>query len=327
MAEGKKNNEVKIGLLALGAIVALFLGFNFLKGNSLFDKDKEYYAYYENVEGLTTGSKVLVNGYKIGKVADIEMTEDQRFKVKITVIDDFKVPVGSLLQVTSSGLLSEVKNLELIAGKSAQLAPEGAVLKTLAGSGMMDQLSENMPSVINNVNSVMANADTLMANLKGVVTPSTGQHIDQSVAALEITMKQLEVLSRALSQQSGTIAMVMENANMTMKNTNALTANLANNNAKINAILDNAQVATNQFSQAKIQQTIDNLEATTNKLNGLMTKLDNKDGTVGMLLNDPKLYENVNKTVKELGELSADLKAHPSRYINISVFPSKARKD
>lgn len=327
MAEGKKNHEVKIGLLALGAVLALFLGFNFLKGSSMFDSDADYYAYYDNVEGLTTGSKVMVNGYKVGKIAEIEMTPEHKFKVRLTVTDDFKVPVGSKVQVMSAGLLSEVKNLELIAGNSTQSAPEGTVLKTVTAGGLMDKLSENMPSVITNVNSVMANADTLMSNLKGVVTPNTATHIDQSVAALEITMKQLEVLSKALAQQSGNISSMMENANMTMKNTNSLTANLANNNAKINAILDNAQATTNQLSQSKIQQTIDNLEATTQKLNNLMAKLDTKDGTVGMLLNDPKLYHNVTQTVKELGELSADLKSHPGRYINISVFPSKARKD
>lgn len=327
MAEGSKNKEVKIGILTLAAILALFLGFNFLKGNSLFDSDKEYFAFYDNVEGLSTGSKVMVNGYKVGKVMDIEMMPDQKFKLKLSVNDDYKVTVGSKVQVLSSGLLSEVKNLEIISGNSTQRAPEGTVLPGITAGGLMDKLNENMPSVLTNVNSVVANADTLMTNLKGVVTPSTAAHIDQSMASLEVTMKQLEVLSRALSQQSGNINALVENANATMKNTNSLTNNLAGNNAKINSILDNAQNATNQLSQAKIQQTIDNLEATTQKLNGLMNKLDNRDGTVGMLLNDPKLYENVTKTVKDLGELSADLKAHPGRYINISVFPSKARKE
>ncbi|RQO32528.1 hypothetical protein DBR32_02700 [Taibaiella sp. KBW10] len=327
MAEGNKNKEVKIGILALAAILALFLGFNFLKGNSLFDSDMEYFTYYDNVEGLTTGSKVMVNGYKVGKVTNIEMMPDQKFKVKMTINDDFKVVVGSKVQILSAGLLSDVKNIEVISGNSTQQAPEGTVLIGTSSAGLMDKLNENMPSVLTNVNSVVANADTLMTNLKGVVTKGTAAHIDQSMASLEVTMKQLEVLSRALSQQSGNISALMNNANVTMKNTNSLTANLANNNAKINSILDNAQSATNQLSQAKIQQTIDNLEATTQKLNGLMTKLDAKDGTVGMLLNDPKLYENVNKTVKDLGELSSDLKAHPGRYINISIFPSKARKD
>ncbi|OJV53678.1 MAG: hypothetical protein BGO31_02125 [Bacteroidetes bacterium 43-16] len=326
MAETKKRYEVKIGILALVSILALFLGFNFFKGNNLFSREKEYITYFDNVEGLTTSSKVMLNGYQIGKVSEVEMQPDHRFKVVMLVNHKFTVTEGSVVEQVGSDLLSGAKNVGMVPSTSKTEAKEGTVLAGVEAVGIMDGITKGVPGVMDNLGRVTNNADTLMANLKGIVSDNTGKHIEQILSSIELAMKQIEVLSQALAKQSGNINTLMTNANGTITNLQKVSNGLAND-GRIDRILGNAEQATQQFSQAKIEHTINNLEATTQKLNGLISKLDRNDGTLGLLVNDPKLYNSLNQTVTDLGKLSADLKEHPGRYINISLFPSKSRKD
>ncbi len=325
MAEAKKRYEIRIGIMALVAIVALFLGFNYFKGKTLFKSEKEFITYFDDVNGLGNSSKVVINGYKIGKVSSIEMEPNRKFKVTILVKKDFSVPEGSSIGVVGSDLLSGAKNLELIPSNNTKEAAEGAVLPSVTSVGLMDGITKGVPAVMDNINKIATNADTLMGNLKGVVNDNTGKHIEQILSSVELAMQQIGVLSQALAQESKNISALMANANGTVANLQKVSGGL--NDGKIDRILGNAENATQQLSQAKIQETINNLETTTKKLDGLMEKFEKNDGTLGMLVNDPKLYNSLNTTVTELGKLSEDLKAHPGRYINISVFPSKARKE
>lgn len=325
MAEGKKRYEIKIGILALVSILALFFGFNFFKGNNLFSREKEYITYFDNVEGLSTSSKVMLNGYQVGKVAEVEMQPDHRFKVLMLVDHEFTVTEGTVVEQVGSDLLSGAKNIGMVPSVSKTPAKEGAVLQGVEAVGLMDGITKGVPGVMDNLGRVTSNADTLMTNLKGVVSDNTGKHIEQILTSIELAMKQIEVLSQSLAKQSGNINSLMTNANGTISNLQRVSNSL--NDGRVDRILGNAEQATQQFSEAKIEQTINNLETTTQKLNTLMSKLDKNEGTLGMLVNDPKLYNSLNQTVTELGKLSEDLKAHPGRYINISIFPSKARKE
>lgn len=324
MAEGKKNYEVRIGLLALASIVALFLGFNFFKGKNIFSREKEYYALFDDVKGLGNSSQVVINGYKIGKVSEIEMQPDRRFKITMVIDKDFKVPEGSTIEQVTADLLSGTKNLELLPTASTKEAPEGSELQAVAAKGLMDGITTGVPGVIENLDRATANADTLLGNFRSVVTDNTGKHVEQILASLELTMQQISILAKSLAQESKNISALLASANGTVGQLEKLSTGL--NDGKVDRILNNAEGVTAQMSQAKIQQTIDNLENTTRKLDGLMEKLDRKDGSLGLLVNDPQLYHNLNTTIAELGALSEDLKKHPARYINLSVFPSKSRK-
>ncbi len=325
MAEGKKRYEIKIGILALVSIMALFFGFNFFKGNNLFSREQEYITYFDNVEGLTTSSKVMLNGYQIGKVSEVEMQPDHKFKVVMLVDHEFTVTEGSQVEQVGSDLLSGAKNLGMVPSTSKTPAKEGAVLQGVEAVGIMDGITQGVPGVMDNLTRVTNNADTLMSDLRGVVSDNTGKHIEQILTSIELAMKQIEVLSQSLAKQSGNINSLMTNANGTISNLQRVSNSL--NDGRVDRILGNAEQATHQFSEAKIEQTINNLETTTQKLNALMGKLDKNEGTLGLLVNDPKLYNSLNQTVTELGKLSEDLKDHPGRYINISIFPSKARKE
>ena len=326
MAEAGKGKEIKIGILALVSILALFLGFSFFKGKNIFSREKEFVAYFDNVEGISASSKVAVNGFNIGKVNSVELTADNRFKVSLSVVKDYKVAKGSVLEAVSSDLLSGAKNLSLIPSKSAEEAEDGSVLQGTIASGLLQGITDGVPGVLDNINGLSANADTLMGNLKGVVTDKTANHVEQILVTVELAMKQIQVLAHALAQQSGSVDDLMKNANGAVKNLNQVTNGLATN-GKIDKILSNAENATNQLSEAKIQATINNLETTTQKLNTVIAKLNQNDGTLGLLVNDKQLYNNLNSTVGELGTLLEDIKAHPAKYINISILPAKARRN
>ncbi|HTO14265.1 MAG TPA: MlaD family protein [Edaphocola sp.] len=323
MARSTKGNQIKIGILTLVSIAALFIGINFLKGKSVFSREKSYVTFFDDVSGMTTATKIKVNGYQVGKVATIDMIPDGRFKITLNVEKDFKVPQGSTLTTVTADLLSGAKDLTFVLGNSSIETKSGDTLQSNVSLGLLDGISKGVPEVMDNLNSVTNNADTLVNNLKGVVDDNTGKHINQILISLELAMKQIEVLSQNLAHESKNISSIVNGANNSVANINRLTSNL--NDGKIDRILGNSEILSQQLVDSKLQETISNLEITTKKLNTVIAKLDQKDGSLGLLINDQNLYINLNKSASELGSLLEDIKNHPSKYINISVLPSKSR--
>ncbi|HRP90779.1 MAG TPA: MlaD family protein [Edaphocola sp.] len=323
MSNSIKGNQIKIGIFTLVTIIVLFLGFNFLKGKSVFSRAHNFITFFDDVTGISTATKVKYNGFQIGKVSAVEMSPNGRFMVTLNVNKDFNVPKGSTLTTVTADMLSGSKDLTFILGDSKTNIASGDTISSTIALGLLDGISKGVPGVMDNLNKVTNNADTLVDNLKGVVSDNTGKHIDQILASLELAMKQVEILSKTLAQESKNISTIVAGANGSVANINKLTAGL--NDGKIDRILSNSEKVSQQLANAKLEQTINNLEATTQKLNAVIAKLDQKDGSLGLLLNDQKLYNSLNKTADELGNVLEDLKQHPSKYINISVLPSRAR--
>ena len=315
-----KRYEIKIGLLAIISIVVLFLGFNFLKGSSIFDNSKEFVSYWENVGGLNVGAKVQLQGYQIGRVEEIELMSDRRFKVTYSINDEFKISKDSKVTMLSNDILSGSKIVDVVVGTSPDLAQDGDELPTFKNTGLLESITSGSGPIVDNVGNVVKNADTLLGNFNKIVDDETQRNLKSSIAALDLTMQNLTELSKVIAAQSKAITSIVQNADGTMKYANSFVTNLNNNNAKIEQILSNTQNATAQLSNAKIQETLDNLQSTTKNLDRVISKLDTKEGSLGLLVNDPALYNNLNQSLKQLDFLLDDLKKNPSRYINVSVF-------
>lgn len=312
------SKEVKIGALVAISLLVFFAGFYFLRGSSLFSSEKEYYAYYDNVQGLQSSAAVQVKGLAVGRVASIELVDSDKVRVTMTVDKDVLVPIGSSAELASADLLG-TKVIKLKLGSGTQMIEDGGTLPGAIEGGIIDNLSSELSPLITDLRHVIITLDTVLIGVSGVLNENTANSLANTVTSLDVTMKNFSELSGKLNRESEQLASIIRNAN-------SISTNLANNNQSIENIIKNAEKTTNNLSGAPIQETVKELESAARQLDGILQKINNNEGSLGMVVNDKQLYNNLTMTMKSLNELMADINARPWRYINVTIFGRK-RKD
>jgi phospholipid/cholesterol/gamma-HCH transport system substrate-binding protein len=311
----KFSKEARIGLLVTLAFLVFFAGFYFLKGSSLFSGENKYYVYFDDVQGLQPSSAVQVKGLTVGRVADITLNEGAKVKVTIAVKKKINVTVGSIVKLASADLLG-TKVLKLDIKEGGKTAEAGALLEPGIEGNLVDNLSGQVSPLINDIRHVVATLDTVLGGINNVLSKDTRDKLANSVASLDVTLKNFSELSQKLNNESTQLASVIRNAN-------SITTNLANSNQQVTNILKNAEGISKQLADAPLEQTIKDLQTTISQLQGVVNKINNNDGSLGMLVNDKQLYNNLTDALKTLNTLMADVNAHPSRYINVTIFGKK----
>jgi len=309
----KMSNETKIGILAVVAIAVLILGFNFLKGQSLFDKSDKLYAVFHKIDGLTTSNAVIVNGLQIGTVNELKEKDRTLDSIVVTInlSKDIDIPINSIAYINKDLLGSASISIEL--GSANEYIKSGDTLNTQVTTGIMDDVKASLNPALNNVNGTLKSVDSLIEVMGGYFDPRTRNNFQQIIANLSGTSASLQAL---LQSQSATLT-------QTLGNLNQVTGTLARNNENINRTLTNLEKATANVAKLNVQQTMDSLNYTVSQLNSAVSKINNSDGSIGLLLNDKRLYNNLENTTRSLNILMDDLRVHPKRYVNISIFGKK----
>ena len=306
----KLSNETKIGILAIVAIAVLILGFNFLKGQSLFDKSDKLHAVFHKIDGLTTSNAVIINGLQIGTVH--EMKEKDRtldsIVVTINLSKDIDIPTNSIAYINKDLLGAASIAIEL--GNGNEYVKSGDTLNTQVTTGIMEDVKASLNPALNNVNGTLKSVDSLIEVMGGYFDPNTRNNFQRIIANLSATSASLQSL---LQSQSATLQ-------QTLGNMNQITGNLARNNENINRTLGNLEKASSNVANLNVKQTMDSLNYTVSQLNAAVSKINTNDGSIGLLLNDKKLYQNLEGTTRSLNILMDDLRVHPKRYVNISIF-------
>ena len=320
------KKEIKIALVAIAAIVILFFGMNFLKGISLFSEKNVYYARFSNINGLTANNPIFANGYQVGLVKDIQFDYSGQgdIIVAFSLNDKMHLPVGTSAAIESDfmgnvsmNIIFPTNNTPLPTGEGSGvgLSPlptgEGAGVgllhkgDTIPGSqaeGLMARAAALLPAVeqmLPKLDSILMSVNTLLAD------PSiarTLHHAERVTADLTTSTRQLNTLMANLNRQ---MPALMSKANGVLDNTQQLTQNLAA--VDIDATMQ------------KVDRTLANVEATAKQLS-------QPNGTLGLLMNDPSLYNRLNGTLNSAEMLLNDVREHPKRYINVSVFGRKSKE-
>jgi phospholipid/cholesterol/gamma-HCH transport system substrate-binding protein len=309
----KMSNETKIGILAVIAIAVLVLGFNFLKGQSIFDKSDKLYAVFHKIDGLTTSNAVIVNGLQIGTVHELKEKDRQLDSIVVTInlSKDIDIPVNSIAYINKDLLGAASIAIEL--GTANQYVKNGDTLNTQVTTGIMEDVKASLNPALNNVNGTLKSVDSLIEVMGGYFDPNTRVNFQRVISNLSASSASLQEL---LQSQSKTLS-------QTLGNMNQITGNLARNNENINRTLGNLEKASSNVANVNIQQTMDSLNYTVSQLNSAVSKINSNEGSVGLLLNDRRLYQNLESTTRSLNILMDDLRVHPRRYVNISIFGKK----
>jgi phospholipid/cholesterol/gamma-HCH transport system substrate-binding protein len=294
------TNEVKIAVVAIVAIVVLFFGLQYLKGLTMFSTDDHYYASFSDISGLSSSSPVYANGYRVGVVEGIDYDFDNPDNIVavMSINPKLRLPKGTRAEI-SSDLLGNVK-LELKFGPNpVDVLTLGDTIHGGIEKGMMGKAGDMIP----HVESLLFKLDSILSNVNALLAdPSLGNalhNVDAITANLTTTANELHHLTASLNKQ------------------------MPNMMDKANGVLTNTETLTKQLSEIDVASTMSKVDATLANVQQMTSTLNSNEGTLGLLMHDPGLYNNLNATMHDADQLMIDLKAHPKRYVHFSVFGKK----
>lgn len=296
----KFTKEIKIATIAVLGIIVLYFGMNFLKGMSLFSNDNRYYIRFNNISGLSASNPIFADGYQVGVVKGInyDYQHNGAIVVAFDVDNNLRIPKGSSAEIVSD-LMGNIKMNLLLANNPRERVNPGDTIVGTMSKGIMNQAATLIPQfekILPKVDSIMSSLNTLLADPALAQSLHNVRHITSD---LTTSTRELNLL---LAQLNHDVPGMVGKANGVLDNTNRLTANLA------------AVDISSTMNQ--VNQTLANVKAFTESLN-------NKNGTLGLLMNDPGLYNNMNSTMSSADSLLKNVREHPKRYVHFSLFGKK----
>ncbi len=336
------NREIKLGILTAVTLALVFIALNFIKGSNLFSKSLTFNSTFSNVAGLDVSSPVYLNGFKVGSVKSIKLNPDNLSEmiVESQIEGDFQLPKSTVVVFRSDGLVSgnalDLRFDKLC--KGSDCLQNGDYLKNESLSMLQSMLSDEE---IDEVGGKLSN--TAKDLLSSIGDKKSEASIDVSARELEATLSNMTKLTEATNRLIRTTSSSMQ---QTMNNVASITGNLSNQNEKINRILSNLETLTKEMGAMKLQKmsdsatntltaaessmkdiskTLETAEKTFVELNKTLATINDGSGSLGKLMNDKKLYDNLEKTSKNMSLLLQDLRLNPKRYVNVSVFGKKQK--
>lgn len=296
----KLTKEIKIALVAIVGILILYFGINFLKGMNLFSTNNAYYMTFDDIQGLGASTPIYADGYKVGTVDGLEYDykENGPIKVKVDIVKDLRIPQGSKAEIVKD-LMGNLQVNLLLANNPRERVEPGGIIPGAVNGGMMDKAANLVPVVekmLPKLDSILTSVNALLAD---PALAASLHNVETITSNLTVSTRELNTLMAGLNKQ---VPGMIGKANGVLDNTNRLTANLASLDV--------------QGTLNKVNQTLESAHQFTEKLNS-------NQGSLGLLMNDTKLYDNLTSTMGHADSLVIDLKAHPKRYVHFSVFGRK----
>ena len=308
----KISREVKIGFISILSIAILIWGFSFLKGLNIFKTSDQYIAVFNNVDGIIESSAVYLNGYRIGNVKDVDFNpkSPDNIVVKIAIQEKIKLPLKSHVRAISSNPIASAKDITIILYDTNVYYQPGDTILSILPEGLAESIS-----------SISSEVEITLDTLKITLQKLNNLFNDETTNNIKSTISNVSSISGSLNDK------LAENGSLTlsMKNIQKITESIAKKNEEIKRMIQNITEFSDSLSQLEIKALVNNLTQTTGKLDSVMTKINDGQGSIGMLVNNDSLYYNLNSASQSLDLLLKDLKDHPKRYVHFSIFGKKDR--
>ncbi len=306
------KKEVRIGIFAIAMICCAWAGTKFFSGIDIFSRNVEYKAVYGQINGIQTASAIMINGVKVGTVTDIEFdpSVDKNVYIQLTIQCKFKIPVDSEAKIANNGIMGgKVINISL--GESTKYLDSGEYIPSVEDvdlfksassefeslKGKLDELNNEMTRTLSNINTLLEGNNESMSNMF------------ENLSAISTNLNVLlDSRKGDLGRMIGGFAEFSES--------------LGNNSERMDSIMMNMAAISGQLNDANVGEALGN---TINELNNTLAALNSTEGSVGKLMNDEQLYDNLVSTAANLDSLFIDFKENPDRYIHVSVFGKKTK--
>ena len=306
-----KLKSVTVGVISLLAICLLYYGIKFLKGQNPFKNDRVFHVFYQDIAGLTEGNSVTLKGYKVGTVTHISfnLERDNELEVMINIENDIQIPINSKAKIVSLDLLG-TKGISLILGDTNVMVISGSELESEIEASLQDEVNAQILPLKNKTEGLISSIDSVMTVITTVLNKDARESLSKSLISLDQTFTTLSetmlVLDKMVNDNK-------ENVSNMLTNFSSISDNLNQSNKEIKNILNNFSLVSDDLAKADIFSTLSNIDKITNKIN-------NSEGSLGELVNDKELYNNLKESSRQLEKLIKDIKLHPERYVSFSII-------
>ena len=305
-----KSVEIKIAIFALVGLFLLVWGINFLRGIDIFKKQYSYYVIFENTSGLMPAHLVTINGMNVGNVDDIKLMPElsNRVLVTINVNKGVHIPLNSVIRIATPNLLSSPQ-IEILFSDEQKYIQKGDTVWGTIAPGMLDGL--------NGLGDVVSNVDTIMIAAKNLMTSDAMDSLKSAIADFHSITQNIDNILKDNAP----------NINVAVSDLQSFASMLKQNNDKITNIIGKISTVSDNLAEAEIKQAIDSLSMVVGRVHAFVDNMNDGKGTLGQLVVNDSLYISLNNSLISLDRLLEDLKANPKKYINVTVFGRREKKE
>jgi phospholipid/cholesterol/gamma-HCH transport system substrate-binding protein len=314
----KISKELKVGIISIVALAIVIWGVMYLKGLDIFQSRKVLYAVYDRVNGLVVANPVTIKGMNVGQVKDMYFSKKEPGKIVVTLVvaNDLQIPKNSVAKIYSSGLISS-KEVEIVLGDSKYFLSDGDTLKALTESSLTDEVSKQLLPLKEKAENLIGSIDTVATIIKEILNKNTRENLESAISNIDDVTRNLASITGSIDTLLGSKRAHLANI---INNVESISKNLKDNNENLTNVLSNLSKVSDSLAAARIPATINSVNKAVGDMNLILEKINSGQGSISLLLNDKGLYEEVTKAARDLNLLLEDIKAHPSKYVKVSVF-------
>lgn len=334
----KISNEIKVGLLTLVGFVILILGYNYLKGKNVFTSQQNYFVEYDKIDGLLEANPVLLNGFQIGTVDDIFLKEDNSGKVMVSLLlnKGMPVPKDAVATIASTSLLGDmairlVLPTDTVTGapiKNPPLAMPGDTIKGGIELGLMEMVETVVEPIKEKAEKMIISLDSLFLSIKGFIKSekmaSIVDNVNGSMASVKTTLVSMEGLMGNLEDFTDND---LAKISTMLNDVNQITNDLKRNTGKIDNIMNNATAFTDDLAALELEKTVNQVNGLMADLTEIMNKVKNGEGSIGKLMTDEGIYDNLEEATMSLNILLEGFNENPKDYFSIISIGDGKRKE
>lgn len=325
------RNEVTVGALTIIGLVLMILGYNYLRGNDIFSKSLFYKINFSNTTGLYPANSVVINGLEVGRVKKIELANDLKHQVVVTISlpKDLNIPEDSQFDIESIDLLGK-KAISIKRGISNNILSEDKIYQGNSPKDMFKSITEQLEPISKKADKLIGSLDTMINDVHIAIGKGENSTLKKTMEDVSATLahsnKVLADISSVFQQQKGNIENIIKNADGIMANTNELTKKIADNSQSIDNIIKNFESVSEKVSKVDLENTVSSIKQTLEEVNALLASINEGQGTMGKIFKDEHLYTSIDSTINSLNYLLQDLKTNPKRYVSFSLIERKNKE-
>lgn len=319
------SKEFKVGAIVITAIALLIIGVNYLKGVDLFKTHREYYATYDRIDGLSEANPVVLRGFKIGMVKNIDLMEDGSGKLVVTFSvdnDKLQIPKDSKAKIFSSDFFGS-KAIELILGDSTVMAEPNTELVSEREEDIASAIRKELAPLKARTEELISGVDAIINNLNSVFSDEATQGLPRAFESLQNSLETFEKISIKLDT---TIAESRTRLRSILDNVASLTGNIEKSNEEITQVIHNFNAISDSLAKVNFAATILKAEQAMAGINDVVAKINSEEGSLGLLINNDTLHHSLVSATKELEVLLDDMNNNPDRYLHFSLFGRKEQE-
>ncbi len=311
----KFSKEVRTGLLMTVGIAVLFWGVNYLKGIDFFTRQRQVYAIYNQVEGLTSSNPVMINGMKVGMIHQLTLQPNGSILVSMHVTNKVIVPRNSVAEIFSTDLLGS-KGIRLVFGDSKEDVQDGDTLKAVVQQSLSDQVNAQVAPIKAKAENMLASMDTILLTVRAVFNENTKNNLKRSFESISNSLASIENIAGSMD----TVLAKQGRLRNIFNNIESITSNLKSNNENLTKIITNFGSITDTIAKFKLAEALEHTSKTLEQTSMLMEKVNRGEGSLGQLATNDSLYNNLSSSARSLDDLLKDFQANPRKYLKVSVI-------